>query len=371
MGQPADGYVGPAGEPMNLKAAGQMPADPKSKVVRADMTVPAGKKADSGVRQTAGFATLDGGVRTPGLHGGMGGCADGNCGVGGPSPYGPMGSGFGNYLGHGGILPVPGMGPPGAVAAVGAMGGGHGMYAPLYANQRTSVRFASPAGMSISWQGPGGQFIDPAPLQTPVRYNFAQGNIYRLRLSNIPNRPGARPFYPTLEVYPATPTTVTFLSHSTVPVSFSDDDFEQVNAGNLVVKVIYLPFPQFQDLAALGGGELGEVISTRLEPGVNPIEEAHRRGTILAVVRMGNIDLQDPNTPAMDAPSGMMPGGPPKVIGPLPPGGMGAAPSVTPNLVGDPGTKAPIMPKVASTPPAPLPTAVKAPSSMPAAPVKK
>src|SRR5262249_36318930 len=154
--------------------------------------------------------------------------------------------------------------------------------------------------------------------------------IYRLRLSNIANRPG-KVYYPTLEVYPATPATVTFLSHNTVPVSFTDEDFQQVtDGGNLVVKVIYLPFPQFQDLVAVAGAE--EVVSTRPEPAVNPIDEANRRGTILAVVRIGNIDLQDPNTPAMDAPTGIFPGMPPGMMMP-PPAGLppaGPPPGVAP-----------------------------------------
>ena len=45
-------------------------------------------------------------------------------------------------------------------------------------------------------------------------------------------------------------------------------------AGNYVVKVVYLPYPQFQDLATAGPDE---VVSTRLEPGVDPIAEAVRR----------------------------------------------------------------------------------------------
>ena len=44
------------------------------------------------------------------------------------------------------------------------------------------------------------------------------------------------------------------------------------------------------------------MVSSRLEPGVDPLAEAHRRGNILLVVRLGNIDLEAPNTPAMDAP---------------------------------------------------------------------
>ena len=77
--------------------------------------------------------------------------------------------------------------------------------------------------------------------------------------------------YPTLEVVPATAKTAAYLAHSSVPVSFTDEDFEQVLAGNFLVKVIYLPDPAFQDLAAVAGP--AEVISTRLEPGVDPIAE--------------------------------------------------------------------------------------------------
>lgn len=344
FGREVPGVVGPEGGPIH--ASGQMPTG-KEGVIRADARMPAGRKSDPMIRQTAGFARVSGtggGVHTPGLHGGLGHGGGADCGPGGMSPYGPMQHGLGTALGHGGILPVPGMGPPGAVAAVGAIGApGSGLYPPMYGNQRTSIRFANPAGMDITWQGPGGSFVEPVPLQAPARYNFPQGNIYRLRISGIPNRPG-KVYYPTLEVYPATPHTVTFLSHNTVPVSITDEDIEQVNAGNLVTKVVYLPFPQFQDLVVVAGAE--EVVSTRLEPGVNPVDEANRRGTILAVIRIGNIDLQDPNTPAVDAPGSFLPGGP--AIMTPPPGGAPVVP---------PGT---IPPPVA---PAPLPSGVKSPDT--------
>ncbi len=35
-------------------------------------------------------------------------------------------------------------------------------------------------------------------------------------------------------------------------------------------------------------------MSTRLDPGVDPIAEADRRGSILAILRIGNLDLQLP-----------------------------------------------------------------------------
>ncbi|HXG12064.1 MAG TPA: hypothetical protein VNK04_20080, partial [Gemmataceae bacterium] len=177
-------------------------------------------------------------------------------------------------------------GPPGAVAAVGALtGGGHGQFPAT----RTEIRFVGPAGMKISWYGPtpGGQGgFTTNYIEAPGRYNFVQAAIYRLKLSDIPNRPGLE-LYPTLEVVPANHKTATFLAHAAVPVVFTEEDFEQVAAGNFVVKVIYLPDPRFQDLAAIG---VDEVVSSRLEPGVDPIAEACRRGSILAIVRIGNID---------------------------------------------------------------------------------
>ena len=183
------------------------------------------------------------------------------------------------------------------MAAVGALTGG-GAAAP-FPIQRTEVRFVGPPGMKIAWYGPnadGKPGFGPQYLEAPARYNFLQASIYRLKLSDIPNRPGIE-LYPTLEVVPAKPKTCTFLSHSAVPIVFTEEDFEQVAAGNFVVKVIYLPDPQFQDLAATGPDE---VVSSRLEPGVDPIIEAKRRGSILLVVRLGNIDLEAPNTPSME-----------------------------------------------------------------------
>jgi len=172
--------------------------------------------------------------------------------------------------------------------------------------------------MKISWFAPGAESkggFTATQLTAPGRYNFVQAAIYRLKLSDIPNRPGLE-LYPTLEVVPANARTDTFLAHSAVPVAFTDEDFEQVATGNYVVKVIYLPDPQFQELATTGPDE---VVSSRLEPGVDPILEAKRRGCILAVVRVGNIDLEAPNTPPMNAPSPYMLRGAP----PMPPGGMG------------------------------------------------
>ncbi len=205
---------------------------------------------------------------------------------------------------------------------------------------RSAIKFTGPAGMKITWQLPSGGFNDEASgLTAPKEYNFLQGQTYRLRLTQVlPNFPG-RSFYPTLEVSPANPKTLTFLAHSSVPLTFTNDDFEQAKAGNLVVKVIYLPDRENQDFATVAGAE--ELVSTRLEPGADPVAEAQRKGTILAVVRLGNIDLENRVSPSMIAP-------PPSAMGPR---GPVMLPGPTQTVPGNPVTPPkPIAPSLPSAP---------------------
>jgi hypothetical protein len=147
--------------------------------------------------------------------------------------------------------------------------------------------------MVVNWDVSGVGMFDSEPLVAPGRQNFGQGAIYRLKLTNIPGRGGVE-LYPTLEVGPATPRTDAYLAHNAIPVRFTEEDLDQVQSGNFVTKVIYLPDPEFQELALAGAETL---VSTRLDPGVDPIVEADRRGAILAIIRVGNKDLQVPGAP--------------------------------------------------------------------------
>jgi hypothetical protein len=344
-------YQGPGGEPVGMIAArGAAPTTPSAPTsgpsgptAQQPGTLFGSMKSTNTVQPAAYTAKIDPGVTTAYLPGGYmskGGVVQAS-GFGGP-PSGP------GAPVNAGVLPVPGMGPPGAVAAVGAIV--PGMHPPVI-NQRTSIRFTGPAGMKITWQLPGGGFNDEATgLTAPKEYNFLQGQVYRLRLSQVlPNFPG-RTFYPTLEVVPANPKTVTFLAHASVPVTFTDDDFNQVVAGNLVVKVIYLPDREYADFATVAGAE--EIVSTRLEPGADPIAEAQRRGSILAIIRIGNIDLENRSSPAMTAPPGgiMVPQG-------LPPGGiLLPKPGVIPVPQGAAPAPGGVIPPVSPVPPAPTRT---------------
>ena len=192
-------------------------------------------------------------------------------GVGGPGP---------------GVLP-PAL-PPLAIAPVPA--------------HRVQVLFASPEGLQVQWDSTGmGQF-DSVPLIVPGRYDFPEGFIYRLKLTNIAEREGVE-LYPTLELAPTTPRTAAYLAHNAVPVQFTEEDFDQVLAGNFVTKVIFLPDPDFQALAL---PNVETLVSTRLDPGMDPIVEADRRGSILAIVRIGNKDVE---TAAAFAGGEILPGG--------------------------------------------------------------
>ena len=197
------------------------------------------------------------------------------------------------------LHPGPGVGGPGpgvmgahhAARAPVGMGMGMGMMMPQ-APSNVQVLLARPEGMQVRWDVAMQGGFDSTPLVVPGRQNFPQGGIYRLKLTNVPGREGVE-LYPTLEIGPTTPRTEAYLAHNAIPVQFTEEDFDQVLTGNFVTKVIYLPDPEFQELALAG---VETLVSTRLDPGVDPITEADRRGAILAVVRLGNKDVELPGS---------------------------------------------------------------------------
>jgi hypothetical protein len=186
------------------------------------------------------------------------------------------------------LEPGPGVGGPGPGVLPPHM---PAMPQMFYAAPQQSIQvlFNKPEGMQVRWDVGGGHF-DSEPLIVPGRYDFPAGGIYRLKVTNMEGREGVE-LYPTLEVGPSTPRTEAYLAHNAIPVQFTEEDLDQVLTGNFVTKVIYLPDPEFQQLALAG---VDTLVSTRLDPGVDPIVEADRRGSIMAVVRLGNKDIESP-----------------------------------------------------------------------------
>ena len=220
--------------------------------------------------------------------------------------------------------PGPGVGGPGP----GVLGPGGPMLMYGGMPDSSQIGFRGNDGMKVAWDVSGPGAFDSSPLVEPGRFNFPQGAIYRLKLTNIPGRAGVE-LYPTLEVALATPRTEAFLAHNFIPFELTAEDFEQVLSGNFVTKVLYLPDPEHQDVVLAGAETL---VSTRLEPGKDPIIEAERRGSILAIIRLGNKDLQapgaDPNGGAEVIQTGFHPhmGGAPMGCGPMGCGPEGCGP---------------------------------------------
>jgi hypothetical protein len=255
---------------------------------------------------------------------------------------------------------VEGPPPPGGMMRPGMGAPGGSMPGRRFPNVKSQIVFFGPGGpggtgdLKIGWQtgGPSGEKMYLPGRSTPFRYNFMQGYIYRLKMSDISGRP-ALTLYPTIEVAPSTPATDAYLTHNQIPVQFTAEDLDQVEGGNFVTKVIYLPDPKYQELAV---ANVETLVSTRLEPGVDPVLEADKRGTILLIVRLGGINLE------MDAPAASgMPSEAPPAAGSattnLPPGmlppGVVAPGSPAPSVP----VEAPVSPETPATPPATPPVA--------------
>ena len=176
-----------------------------------------------------------------------------------------------------------------SLEAAGAGGGGFGGMAMAPTSQ---IGFIGPDGMQVRWDVSMAGGFDSPPLVTPGRYDFPQGGLYRLKLTDIAGREGIE-LYPSLEVAPVTPRTAAYLAHNAVPFQLTEEDLDQVTTGNFVTKVVYLPDAEYQELAVAG---VETLVSTRLDPGVDPVVEADRRGSILAIIRIGNKDLESPGS---------------------------------------------------------------------------
>ncbi|GAB5403829.1 MAG: hypothetical protein Aurels2KO_20600 [Aureliella sp.] len=239
-------------------------------------------------------------------------------GVGGPGPgvLGP-GAGYGGGMGAGVVqASCHSCGPDGEIVGGDMMGG---MMMPGVA-PNVQVLFNRPEGMQLHYDVVGDGSFGSEPLYVPGRLEFPQGGIYRMKLTNIQGREGVE-LYPTVEVANGNPRTAAYLAHNAIPVQFTEDDFEQVLSGNFVTKVIYLPDPEFQGDALVG---VDVLVSNRLEPGLDPIVEADRRGSILGIVRIGNKDIEMSGASAGGMMGGMMGGGMAMMCGPdgCPPGAM-------------------------------------------------
>ncbi|MBS0205122.1 MAG: hypothetical protein JSS49_19635 [Planctomycetes bacterium] len=154
----------------------------------------------------------------------------------------------------------------------------------------TQVEFVAPKGMQIVI----GQGAIPTRLTCPARYNFPRKKAAeQYSLTLFPDRPaGESTVSMVLDVLPADTRIESFLERHSVPIRVTDEDREQLQSNHRVTKVVYLPREN-----TLVDTQMEILVSTRLDPGIDPVQEAGRRGSIILVCRLSKLSESHANLP--------------------------------------------------------------------------
>jgi uncharacterized repeat protein (TIGR01451 family) len=214
--------------------------------------------------------------------------------------------------------PVPSPAPapaPAAQPATAVVGPGAAVEAPgapvLPADVQV-VRFQGPEGLIVDVIGPG---PEPAPAGDGhgiTTLGLRVGVPYRLRVSNIPERPGVA-LFPVIEVvgHLHRPQGIDPGKYPIRVVFSLEDLYDTVDRGRLVTQVVYLEDPDQALPVAMPKDEI-PVVS--LGPAEDPLKVASALGRVMAIVRMGG------RQPSPDEPPfgvvGPGAGGPCPFIGP-------------------------------------------------------
>ncbi len=185
--------------------------------------------------------------------------------------------------GNGGILPVPGQGPPGAVAAVGAspaMGiPGISMPgpAPLVAG-----KFLLPQGVRVT-VFPGSE-LSKMFVAPPV-VGLRPGYIFRFELTNLPYVEG-KSLFPEVELRGVlVPRPGMKYMDYPIPIFFTQEDIDRVLRGGMITKVIYLEDPEKALPVATNPNY---PIETPDASTSEAIKNANSNGRLMAIVRLGD-----------------------------------------------------------------------------------
>ena len=138
------------------------------------------------------------------------------------------------------------------------------------------VRFHGPAGMKVEVLSPAPEPVPQGDGQGLATVGMKVGNAYHLRVTDIPDRPGAT-LYPVVEIigHLHRPTGVDPGKYPIRVVFRGDDVDEAVDRGLLVTQVIYLEDP---DLAIPLKLDKDSPATTYLSPAEDPIKVAPRPG---------------------------------------------------------------------------------------------
>ncbi len=151
-----------------------------------------------------------------------------------------------------------------------------------HSSDRIQIHISEPEGAKLSWPS-----LTPtrSPLIIPGRFHVSP-SVKResFVLADVPGREGLS-LYGSVEFSKPNSRASTYLAHNAIPIVITEDDIVHAVLGTLVTKVVYLPDAKFAERAVAG---IETMVTTRLDPGVDAVVEADRRGQILCILRLGN-----------------------------------------------------------------------------------
>ena len=193
-------------------------------------------------------------------------------------------------------FPVNQMSPPGTAAQWAANSG------------RGNLEYFQPVRVSLPTKGLV-TYYEGSPhrsydVKAPAQASLVVGQMYRMRISGMPEFPGVE-FYPSIELIDRLHPPTCQVEDFPIEFEFTEEEFEWAANGRLVTKVIYLEQPDRVPVTLLDQQQR----ITTIEPSQNAIAEADMLGRPVAIIRLGG-RTPDPNQPD---PRFFGPGGPIKV----------------------------------------------------------
>src|SRR5262249_7010835 len=142
-----------------------------------------------------------------------------------------------------------------------------------------------PEGVNVEVLSPNPEPVSPGDGKGLLTVGMKVGVTYRLRLSNLPDKPEAE-LFPVIEIlgHLHRPPGIDPAKYP-VRVVFTQEDFDDVaDKGRLVTQVIYLEDP---DQALPIAMPKDQIPLVSLSPSEDPIRVAAALGRVMAIVRMG------------------------------------------------------------------------------------
>ena len=121
------------------------------------------------------------------------------------------------------------------------------------------------------------------PQVSPARAGLLIGQVYRLRVTNIPLAEGLEVF-PTVEIVDRLYTPRGQESRFPIQIAITPEDIRLALEGKFVTRVVYLEDPEMALPVAQAGNEQGWF---EARPGEDPVAVADQLGRPVAILRLG------------------------------------------------------------------------------------